>query len=503
MTYPRIAALRTAANFRARCVALGLDLPCDEAMLPARLSPLASPLTVALPGRTARASNRFAVHPMEGWDGTGDGAPTDLTRRRWCNFGRSGAGLVWGGEAVAVRADGRANPCQLLLTDSTAAAIGALRTALLGAARAAGHPQPVVGLQLTHSGRWARVAEALVRSPGSPASTSDGAGARPRGPLGIPAPRVAFRHPLLDTRAGVHDDAAVLTDAEVAALVRDFAAAARLAQEEGFDFVDVKHCHGYLLHEFLAARTRGGAYGGAALARRMRLLDEVVAAVRAAAPRVGIAVRLSVFDGLPHRPAAVDAGGRLGPGVPVEYQVPYPFCFGVDLSVPAVIDWTEPLALVGHLRDAGIHLLNVTAGSPYYIPHVQRPALFPPSDGYAPPEDPLVGVARLLDGARRVKAAVPEMTVVSTGWTYLQEFIPYVAQACVRDGWCDAVGLGRLMLSYPEMPADVLAGRPLDRKRLCRTFSECTSAPRHGFVSGCYPLDPYYGKRPDYGRRKS
>jgi len=496
MTFPRIAALRTVANFRARCAALGLDLPCDDAALSAPASPLAAPLPVELPGRRAVVANRFVVHPMEGWDGADDGTPTALTHRRWRNFGLSGAALVWGGEAVAVRADGRANPHQLLLTDATAPAIGALRTALLAAAREAGHPEPVVGLQLTHSGRWARRGESQVPSPESqvPRPKSHVVG----GPLGVPAPRVAFRHPLLDARVGVTDDGAVLSDAEVGVLVRDFAVAARLAQEEGYDFVDIKHCHGYLLHEFLAARTRAGAYGGPTLAARTRLLHEIIDAVRGAAPRLGLAVRLSIFDCVPHRPATVDADGHLGPGVPVDHPVPYPFGFGVDVDAPTAIEWAEPLAVVRQLRDAGIRLLNVTAGSPYYVPHVQRPALFPPSDGYAPPEDPLVGVARLLDAARRVKAAVPAMTVVSTGWTYLQELLAPVAQACVRAGWCDGVGLGRLMLSYPEFAADVLAGHPLDRKRLCRTFSDCTSAPRQGFVSGCYPLDPFYKRLSGY-----
>jgi 2,4-dienoyl-CoA reductase-like NADH-dependent reductase (Old Yellow Enzyme family) len=62
----------------------------------------------------------------------------------------------------------------------------------------------------------------------------------------------------------------------------------------------------------------------------------------------------------------------------------------------------------------------------------------------------------------------------------------------VRAGAVDCIGLGRLALSYPELPADVLAGHPLKRKQFCRTFSDCTTAPRNGLVSGCYPLDPFY-----------
>jgi 2,4-dienoyl-CoA reductase-like NADH-dependent reductase (Old Yellow Enzyme family) len=373
---------------------------------------------------------------MEGWDAEPDGSPSELVRRRWQRFGRSGAAWVWGGEAVAVVPEARANPNQLLLDDTTAPALGALRRELLGAAREAHGFEPVVGLQLTHSGRWS-----------------------------FAAPLAAHRHPPLDDRSGAGDDA-VLRDADVDAVVDAFARAARLAQEEGFSFVDVKHCHGYLLHEFLGARERAGRFGGPSLEDRSRLLEVVLAAVQDAAPGLALGVRLSLFD--------VGPFGTFGVG-----------------------NLTEPLGLVRRLRTLGVTMLNVTGGSPYYVPHVQRPAAFPPSDGYAPPEDPLCGVARLLDAARRAKEAAPELTVVSSGWTYLQEFVPHVAQACVRAGWFDAVGLGRMMLSYPMLPADVLAGRPVDRDRLCRTFSDCTTAPRNGLVSGCYPLDPFYRDRPE------
>jgi 2,4-dienoyl-CoA reductase-like NADH-dependent reductase (Old Yellow Enzyme family) len=128
---------------------------------------------------------------------------------------------------------------------------------------------------------------------------------------------------------------------------------------------------------------------------------------------------------------------------------------------------------------------------------MQRPAIFPPSDGYQPPEDPLVGVARQIAATARIKAMHPGMTVVGTGYSYLQEWLPHVGQRVLRDGAADFIGLGRMVLSYPDLPADVLAGKPLARKRICRTFSDCTTAPRNGMVSGCYPLDPYYKERPE------
>jgi len=194
---------------------------------------------------------------------------------------------------------------------------------------------------------------------------------------------------------------------------------------------------------------------------------------------------------VPHRRSAS------GDGEPEAHALPYDCGFGIDARDPTRVDLREPIALVRELVATGVSWINVTAASPYYAPHVQRPALFPPSDGYPPPEDPLVGVARLLAAARAIKAAVPEATVVSSGWTYLQQWIPHVAQACLREGHFDAVGLGRMVLSYPQLPADALAGRALTRKLICRTFSDCTTAPRNGLVSGCYPLDAFYRQRPE------
>ena len=455
--WPRVASLRTPGALRKRLAALGLALPCDDAIETGADAPLARPLPL---GGGLVAANRFAIQPMEGWDGTRDGLPSELTERRWRRFGASGAGWIWGGEAVAVRPDGRANPHQLVASEAAIGPLAKLREVLLREARGAGRAAPVVGLQLTHSGRWS------IPDPGAR------------------RPRVAVRHALLDARVGITDDAPVLRDDEGVALGADFARAAAIADRAGFDFVDVKHCHGYLLHEFLGARTRAGRWGGPSLADRTRLAFAVLDAVRAAAPRLAIGVRLSAFDVAPHRR---DASGRAA-AEPLDPSVPFGFGLG---------DREEPIAFVRQLVARGVGWINVTSSSPYYAPHVQRPALFPPSDGYPPPEDPLAGVVRLLEAARAIKRAVPDAIVVSSGWTYLQEFIPHVAQAVLRDGWCDAVGLGRMALSYPELPADALAGRPLARAKLCRTFSDCTTAPRNGLVSGCYPLDPFYRERPE------
>jgi 2,4-dienoyl-CoA reductase-like NADH-dependent reductase (Old Yellow Enzyme family) len=464
-TYRRVAQLKTADDFRTHLASLGVELPFDEELRHGIDAPLARPCVVY--GVTI--GNRFAILPMEGWDGTRDGRPSDLTSRRWQRFGASGAKLIWGGEAVAVRADGRANPHQLLLTDDTLGDLAGLRETLVAEhERRFGRVDDLlVGLQLTHSGRFARPNEKNRLEP-----------------------VLLYRHPLLDRKFGVPADQPVLSDGDVSRLVDDFVSAAKRSQRAGFAFVDIKHCHGYLGHEFLSAVDRAGRYGGS-FENRTRFLREIVAGIRAEAPGLGIAVRVSAVDWLPFR-AGPDGRGEPEP-LP---GATYPYAFGGD-GTGLGIDLTEPRAFLDLLEALDIRLVCVSAGSPYYNPHYQRPALFPPSDGYLPPEDPLVGVARHIAIAADLKRHRATLTIVGSGYSYLQEWLPHAGQAVVRTGRADFVGLGRLALSYPEMPADVLAGRPLDRKRFCRTFSDCTTAPRNGLVSGCYPLDEFYKERPE------
>jgi 2,4-dienoyl-CoA reductase-like NADH-dependent reductase (Old Yellow Enzyme family) len=208
-------------------------------------------------------------------------------------------------------------------------------------------------------------------------------------------------------------------------------------------------------------------------------------------------VRLSAFDTIPYRPdPALSTPGKPGPGIPEEYQnfIPYRWGFGVDQSDPRRADLTETVLFLTLLEELGIQLVNLTAGSPYYCPHIQRPAFYPPSDGYQPPEDPLAGVARQLEAVQQLKQRFPKLIIVGTGYSYLQDFLPHVAQAALRLGWIDSVGLGRMVLSYPEMLSDVVEHRAFQHKLVCRTFSDCTTAPRNGLPSGCYPLDSYYKK---------
>jgi len=468
--YPRVASFRSAQALAEHLNDLGWPLPFDDAILMALASPLGQPLQIPWLGGQRRIGNRFAVQPMEGWDGESDGRPTELTRRRWLRFGSSGAKMIWGGEAVAVLPEARANPNQLLLNARTAPALAVLRAEMVQAhhQRFGSSDDLLVGLQLTHSGRFSRPREKNRLEP-----------------------VIVYHHPILDVRYPEAGRAELISESEVGRIVEAFGAAARLARDIGFDFVDLKHCHGYLGHEFLSAHHRLGPYGGS-FENRTRFLRELIGAVRASAPGLEIGVRLSAYDSIPFGPDP-----QTGRGIPSEGPRPYTWGFGVDIQESACPNLTEAKQFLGLLRSLGVRLVNVTAGSPYYSAHIQRPALFPPCDAYSPPEDPLAGAARLQAAARELKAVAPDCGLVSSGWTYFQDYLPHFAQGAVRAGWTDIVGLGRMMLAYPEMPADVLQKGCLNRKKLCRTFSDCTNGPRNGLVSGCYPLDPFYKARPE------
>lgn len=464
MSYPRVATLKTSQQFLEHQRTLGINLPFDEQIETGDSAPLSRPIQRA--GGTI--GNRFCILPMEGWDGTIDGRPTELTRQRWKKFGLSGAKLIWGGEAVAVRHDGRANPNQLLINDSTLSDIEGLRVLL-----EVTHQQHfgrtddlLVGLQLTHSGRFARPNDKKRLEP-----------------------RIVYSNSWMTEKFGTEDCERILTDDEIDRLSEDFVRAAVRAQRAGFQFVDIKHCHGYLGHEFLSGFDRSGRYGGS-LENRTRFLREIVAGIRAEAPGLEIAVRVSIYDFAPFKT------GLDGVGISVREGEPYPYAFGGD-GTGTGVDLTETVQLFEMFRELSIELVCSSAGSPYYNPHMQRPASFPPSDGYQPPEDPLKSVARQIEQTAIMKARFPDLIIVGSGYSYLQDWLPNVGQAAVRAGMVDSVGLGRMVLSYPDLPADVLSGRPLARKKICRTFSDCTTAPRNGMVSGCYPLDPLYRNRPE------
>jgi len=467
--YLNIPRLKTLANFQTYLEANQIDIPIDEEVLTGAKSPLAQPYTLKN-GRVI--GNRFCINPMEGWDANRDGTSTDPMMRRWLKFGRSGAKLIWGCEAAAVRPDGRANPHQLMILDETLSSVEQLRLALLKEHKDHfGNTDDLfVGLQLTHSGRFARPNENSKLEP-----------------------KILYHHPVLDGLFHLDPDLPVMTDMEIEDLISYYIKAAKNAQKIGFDFVDVKHCHGYLGHEFLSAVDRPGNYGGS-FENRTRFLTQIVQGIQSECADLTIGVRVSIFDMPPFRPGE-DQIGQMSDYRDSEGR--YPYAFGGDPDNPGEVKLDETFQFMDLLNHLGVELINFSAGCPYHNPHVTRPAYYPPSDGYKMPEDPLVGVERHILNGAKLHEKRGQLACVGSAYTYLQDYLPNAAQAVINRDMIDFVGLGRMVLSYPEMPADILEGKPLKRKHVCRTFSDCTTAPRIGLVSGCYPLDHYYKEKPE------
>ncbi|MEM9942938.1 MAG: NADH:flavin oxidoreductase [Planctomycetota bacterium] len=463
--YTKIAQLKTVELFRQYLEELKIEIPIDDAILTSeQQSPLAEKLLIG----SFTVGNRWCVHPMEGWDANPDGTASELTARRWKRFGESGAKLIWGGEAMAVQPDGRANSNQLMAIESSRESLQKLLGVLESAhcENFGTSDDLLVGAQLTHSGRFCRPNSHRLE------------------------PRIAYHHPLLDAKFGIdpNDDSVVWTNDELENLIEAYVRSAKLASQCGFRFVDVKACHGYLLHEFLSARSRPGKFGGD-LQGRSRILTTIIDRIHNEIPDLMVLVRLSVFDILPYKTSTEV-------GQPMESETPYQYGFGTASNDPLDYDLEEPMALIKILKSKGVAALNISCGSPYYNPHIQRPAIFPPSDGYLPPEDPLVGVARQMAVVRQVKRAFPDLPMIGSGYSYLQDYLPHVGQAAVRDGWVDAIGLGRMVLSYPDLPVKTLENGSMEKRLICRTFSDCTTAPRNGIVSGCFPLDDLYKQMP-------
>jgi 2,4-dienoyl-CoA reductase-like NADH-dependent reductase (Old Yellow Enzyme family) len=458
---------------------LGVELPLVEdreeiRRVLARPVKISQPAQASVSGPSWRAGNSLAIHPMEGCDGNPDGTPGELTFRRYKRFGESGAKLIWF-EACAVVPEGRANPRQLWIHSGSAPAIAKLLEACRNAHREKfGSIDGLVAvLQLTHSGRYS-----------------------------FQKPVAAGRHPVLDRFPVVapisapprESTPAVMTDEELVYLQDRFAEAAALAREIGFDGVDLKMTHGYLLSEILGARLRPGPYGGT-LENRARMALETFAKIRRSAGEDFLLVaRLGVYDGMPF---AVAADGSSG--VPREIPRPYPVGFGIRPEDPGQMDLEEPLRFAGWLRGAGVSLLNVSMGTPYSNPHVGRPFEKANEGSYETPEHPLLGVARHFRAAAEIQQAFPEVAVVGTGYSWLQHFLIHAAAANLKLGRVKLVGLGRAALAYPWLAADALERGELNPLQTCKTLSYCTflmrskKHPLGQFPTGCPPFDknPY------------
>ena len=408
--------------------------------------------------------NSLAVHPMEGADGDEQGRPSPLVLRRYKRFAAGGAGLIWA-EAIAVVSEGRANPRQLWLNENTKQSFADMVTMMRKAAKesmGADH-NPIIVAQLTHSGRYSK-------------------------PEGIAAPLVPERDPYRDclipeptpttNRAAKVTDDCVITDEYLDNLQLEYVKAAKLAFEAGFDAVDIKSCHGYLINEILASRNRPGKYGGS-FENRTRFVLEVIDKIHA---ELGedkpVTARLGFYD-----------------------AIPYPYGWGVDEDDYTKPDLTEPKKLLKLMVDRGVRMINFTIANPYYNPHVGRPFNQSIKGAYEDPEHPLKGVERLLGIAGEIQTEFPEVAVVGTGYTWVRQLMGNVGAAAKAAGKVSVVGAGRMAFAYPDFAKDLLTKGKLDKKKVCIGCSACTQLMRDGQTAGCVVRDnKIYGPIFKHGR---
>lgn len=389
--------------------------------------------------RNKTVQNSIAILPMEGCDSNPDGTPSDLAERRYLKLAAGGAGLIWW-EACAVVPEGRANELQFMLTASNVGKISGLVKKVKETAEkenGAGHI-PVNILQLTHSGRYSR----------------------PEGH--ISRPLVVQHDPILD-----HGNEVVVTDTYLDALTERYVQSAKLAQEAGFDGVDIKSCHRYLLSELLAAHTREGRYGGS-FENRSRFLRQTIEAVRSAVgPDFIIASRFNVYD-----------------------AHPYPYGFGCDPEDMWKFDPKEPIALVKMMVENGVDLLSNSAGNPYYIyPQVTRPFDTSSYGVPVPEEHPLESISRLFAFTRIVQETAGDVPVVGNGYSWLRQYLPYAGAANLADKSCAFVGLGRASFAYPDAPRDLKLYGKMEPRKCCIACSKCTQIMRDHGTTGCVIRD--------------
>lgn len=413
--------------------------PINRAELPEALPYRDSTAILSTPCRTAGHTlpNRIVYQPMEGCDGTGDGTPGELTVRRYCRFAHGGPGLIWF-EATAILPQARANPRQMMLTEKNRDAYKRLLSEMREISVRENGYAPLIICQLTHSGRYSK-------------------------PNGYPEPLVAQHRPLFEGDRPLSEDR-ILTDDDLAALPERYAHAARLAAEVGFDGVDIKACHGYLLSELLGAYGRSGPFGGEAYENRTRLLLSAVEAVRAAAPdSLLLASRFNAYDGFPY---------------------PHGFAASDRAGVP---DLREPERLAGDLVTRGVRILDVTMGNPYQNHEVNRPTAF--ADAVPPYESILRMRAGAIAVANAARAVAADVLTVSSGSTFLGVTAPHVAAADIDAGAYELVGFGRQSFADPDSAQEILRNGCADLRRLCLTCGKCTALMRAGKTPGCVIYD--------------
>ncbi len=400
---------------------LKLDIPISES-----LDILFEVINIA--GRVV--PNRMVVQPMEGFDSLANGAPGDLTFRRYARYARGGSGMIWF-EATSVMQAGRSNPAQLMLTSETLDEFKRLvDTSRKMAVDSFGSSHnPFLVLQLTHSGRFSK-------------------------PDGILTGKFFSDNPYLDPSKQC---SIRYTDEELETIRDHYIEAIKLAEQAGFDSVDIKVSHGYLLHELIAAFTREGSRYGGSFSKRTALLKQLVAAPSSLIR----SIRLNASD-----------------------MIPYPYGFGMKEDGSMNYDLTEPLAVIKGLSES-VPLWNITTGIPYYNPHVNRPFDRGISGSATPPEHPLEGVARMINITGEIQQEFPDLPMVGSAYSWLRQFFPYVGAGVLRRNMASLIGVGRSAFAYPDAPRDLMINGSLNPKKVCISCSRCTEFMRRGQASGC------------------
>lgn len=414
------------SEIAAKAEELGAFVPLSEDV---------SPLFQKLVTPAFTAENRIAFQPMEGTDGTLDGAPGELTLRRYQRFAEAGPGIIWF-EAVATVPEGRASAHQLQLTEKNADAFARLTDDIRETSLKTNGYVPVIIMQATNSGRYSK-------------------------PTGVPAPMIAYNCPPLEDTPLPRER--IVSDDDLKRFETAYESAARLCRQAGFDGMDVKCCHRYLACELLSAYTRPGRYGGSFENRTRFLKNCYRAAQGAVSGRFFLTSRMNAFDGFP-----------------------YPYGFGVNEGEGLKPDMTEAIRLIRELKDEfNIPLINITMGNPYKNPHVNRPY---DTGNYVPDEHPLEGIGRIMKGTSEIQRAV-DIPVLGSAYSYLRQYSVNLASAMIAGGHVSACGFGRMAFAYPDFIKEVReTGKP-DKAKVCLTCGGCAALLRAGTPAGCILRD--------------
>lgn len=422
---------KTLAELQQKATELKLSIPVDN-----DISVLFKPIEI----QNRVLTNRFVVHPMEGFDADQTGAPQTLAFRRYQRYAAGGAALIWF-EATAILPEARSNPNQFYLHRQNVNVYQKLVAATRQVAETENGYIPLLILQLTHSGRYSK-------------------------PSGKPQPIIAHHSPILDPLHRLPMVYPLISDAELDALQSQYLEVAALAFEAGFDGVDIKSCHRYLVSELLASFERPDSRYGGSFENRTRFLIETRRQIQQRFPDKIITTRLNVFDAIPH-----------------------PYGFGVRANHDLTPDLQEPLQLIQLLKNEGLPLINISIGNPYYNPHYGRPYDFPIRQGKLPDEHPLEGIARFLAITRQIQMRFPDLPVIGSGYSWLRHYLPYVAAGVLKSGGATLIGQGRGMFAYPDAVKDLQRTQKMDARKVCVTCSACTQIMRDGSQTGCVVRD--------------